>query len=379
MEVTIGFISIFISIIIPGLLFRRFFYFGEFSKQFSTKETVYQSIFYSIIPGIVIQITGGVLYFILRNTNLQVSSIYIIYTDILNGNIILNANTTKFMNSNFVYFLIHIFNTYVLSILLGVITSKLIRYFKLDIKNKIFRFKNQWYYIFSGEILQMKKFKSTINFTGNLYGEKNSITSTTYADILIETSSGIRELYTGFVIDYDLNNQDISILERIYLKNTIRYKKTINNKKGKNKTKTKKVEIPGEIFILSGKDIININLTYLPKTKDLVPSWYDKKQKIYKKVLNIFSISIFLILPLVFIIKKDYIINFSDLLFSSNLKPENFNFLTRLLTYIIFTQFLSLFLPNKTETKLTYKLRFFLFKLLIFIILILIYYFIFYF
>lgn len=381
MDITIGFITIFISIIIPGLLFRRFFYFSEFSKQFSTKETVYQSIFYSIIPGIIIQIIGALLYYIFRSSKLDIPNIYTIYIDILNASTTLNDNTISFLNNSLWLFLIHIFNIYILAVILGIFISRLIRYFKLDIVTKIFRFKNQWYYIFSGEILLMKKFKSAFDIVGNIEGDKNLSTSTTYADVLIENSSGTRELYTGFVIDYDLNNDDISKLERIYLLDAIRYKKIRKRKKsGKEVYKTKKIVIPGEIFILKGKDIININLTYLPsfKKEQILKNKLSKKQKIYSWILNISSTLIFLLFPVVIFINKNYVKEIFT--FSNNLKIEieKFNFFGKLLLFFIIVQLISIFLPNKIDNKLTYRIKSSIYKLIFLIVLIIIFYFLFF-
>lgn len=63
MSITIGFIALFISIVIPGLLFFRFYYYGEFSKQFTTKDQISKIFFFSIIPGIIIQIHSLLIYF----------------------------------------------------------------------------------------------------------------------------------------------------------------------------------------------------------------------------------------------------------------------------------------------------------------------------
>jgi hypothetical protein len=376
MEVTIGFITIFISIIIPGLLFRRFFYFSEFSKQFSTKETVYQSIFYSIIPGIVVQIFGAILYYLIRNPKLNIKEIYVIYGDILNANVNLKEDTIGFLNNNFGIYLIHILNIYILSVILGIFISRLIRYYKLDIITKIFRFKNQWYYIFSGEILLMKKFKSAFDIVGNISGNKNLLTSTTYADILIENSSGRRELYTGFVVDYDLNNDDISVLERIYLLNTVRYKKIKKSKNGKEIVKTKTKNIPGEIFILKGKDIINMNLTYIPSLKKelIIESLASKKQNIYNKIINSSSIFTVVILPIILFFNNDLIINFLTFNDDYKINIEGFNFWGKTLFYFIIIQLISIFLPYKTNEKLTYNIKFVFKKLILLCLLLLVFY-----
>ncbi len=348
MEFTLGFIFIFISIIIPGLLFRRFYYYGEFSKQFSTKENIYQSAFYSIIPGLFIQLLGASLYFKFRKPNLSFFDIYNIHYNILNGSS-LKGKSLSFINDQLLTYLIHTANIFLLSIFLGILFSRLIRLLKIDIHTKLFRFKNQWYYIFSGEILAMKKFKLGPTLIKTINGSKDIKASTTYADILIENNNGNRELYTGYVVDYELNSNDISQLERIYLLDACRY--VIKKKKRK-----KRKAIPGEIFILPGKNIVNINLTYLPPSpvekktdsKDL------RKQRIYLNILGVVTLLEVLFLPIILFINKNHIIKTLDIFYKENSSENTFNFFLRILIYFIITQFISSFLPSKRNGKLTY-------------------------
>lgn len=359
MELTIGFISLFFTIIIPGLLFRRFYYFGEFSKQFSTREHVYQSIFYSIVPGILIQILGLIIYFTFRNPKFKISEIYYIHGDILNGNSVLKESTVGFIDNNLWLYLIHIFNIYVLSVILGYSISRFVRFCEIDLNTKLFRFKNQWYYIFSGEILLMNKFKSASNILGKIDGTKSIITSTTYADILIENNNGKRELYTGYVVDYELCSTDISKLENIYLLDAHRYKRIEKKDKKGNfiKIKTKQKKIPGEVFILSGRNIININLIYLPShfKQEKKNIKFARKQNIYSKLLVFITITELIFLPFILFVNKNELINWFSIIGIEN--TSNINFFNRLFIYLILIQLISVFLPSKIDNKYTLRIK----------------------
>lgn len=226
MNLTLGFIAFFISIIIPGILFRRFFFYGEFSKQFNTKDPVLHSMFLSIVPGIVLQVIGFTFYYFILGYNGSFLDIFTILRDVTSDGTTQTTVATKyFINNHLATFFLYSIGLFLFSILSGYISSRFIRWRKWDKKFKLFRFQNQWYYIFSGEILNMKKFEEAHRVSFNRNGKFNHDVSTTYADILVSMDEDRRELYTGYVVDYDLNSEDISKLDKIYLLDTYRYKK----------------------------------------------------------------------------------------------------------------------------------------------------------
>lgn len=290
MNLTFGFIAFFISIIIPGILFRRYYYYGEFSKQFNTKDPVLHSIFLSIVPGVCLQLVGFYLlskfqYFEIEN--LKVFNVFKDFAYLESKKV--GNDTEDFLNYGLGKFISYSLIIFISSAVIGNLSSRILRAFKLDHKYKIFRFKNQWYYIFSGEVLSFQKFEKAKGLHFNsLPGNQKILT--TYADILIANPQGNRELYTGFVVDYDLNQEDISQLDKIYLLDAYRYKKP--NRSGYNDSgifqntsstndsyefskiddedtysSRKRINIPGDLLVVSGKNILNINLTYIPSKK----------------------------------------------------------------------------------------------------------------
>lgn len=140
----------------------------------------------------------------------------------------------------------------------------IVRWFKLDRRWKTLRYKNQWYYVFSGEVFEFDKFKRATKTLAKI-GRKAKEVQLARADILIKGAEG-GELYTGYVADYDLNPADISKLDNIYLLDAIRYKTSESGILSFNKQYLKidkKKMIPGELFVLSMANMVNINVSYL--------------------------------------------------------------------------------------------------------------------
>lgn len=355
MNLTIGFIAFFVSIVIPGLLFRRFYFYGEFSKQFNTKDPVLHSIFFSIIPGILLQLLCFILYYKILGFNSTFLDIFTIFRDVTSdGTLETKKVTENFINNHITTYFFYTVFVFLFSILVGYITSRTLRWLKWDRKYKLFRFKNQWWYIFSGEVLSMKKFKEAHRVSFNKIENLQYDVSTTYADILVNIKDDIRELYTGYVVDYDLKSEDTTQLDKIYLLDTYRYKrKPKNNDIDENNdapTRDRK-KIPGDLFILSADNIININLTYLPSKEKKV----DKQKK--KKILYAWIVLTYLICTLFFLllhfIYKN--IGLEDTMFERYM--ENTNFFEKALTYLFVNQFLSLFAPIGDKINLSYNLK----------------------
>lgn len=56
MNFTFGLVALFLMLVLPGMIFRRMYFLGEFSKQISIGEPVVKTIIYSTIPSVVIQV-----------------------------------------------------------------------------------------------------------------------------------------------------------------------------------------------------------------------------------------------------------------------------------------------------------------------------------
>lgn len=146
----------------------------------------------------------------------------------------------------------------------------------------------------------------------------------TKADILIETNSEIL-LYSGIVVDYELQADDSRTLSKVMLQNAERY--SIEDNKRIPKT------IPGTLLVVDCSSMKNINLTYV----------YEKplrllKSKIPNTIQLIYGIIIILLIPF-FIFKVENInINLYKTYF-------NLNWFSKFFAYLFIVQLFGLFNP----------------------------------
>lgn len=365
MSLTLGFIAFFVSIIIPGIIFRRFYFYGEFSKQFNTKDPVLHSIFFSIVPGIVIQILSFIIYSLSLDFDSSLLDVYVIFRDITSdGSNGTDKLTEDFINNNLITFLLYSLGVFTFSAFLGWSSSRLIRKRQWDKKYKLFRFKNQWYYIFSGEVLNLRKFEEAHNFSFKRNKSSQQDIFITYADILVSVSeqNDRKELYTGYVVDYDLKSDDITQLDKIYLIDTHRYKKKekilddsgleIKDKKSKEKKPTKsrnRLRVPGDIFVLNAKNIVNLNLTYIPSIHKKVEKEKKEaatKQKRYSRIQGVYIVILVCIIFAHFFYKP---LKLDQTLFANYL--EETGFWGKLLIILLFNQLISFFIPTYSRDK----------------------------
>lgn len=399
MSITLDFILLFILVVIPGLIFKRFYFSGEFSKQFNSKDTVYKSIFYSIIPGIIIQIIAYWLYLVLRSPTFLHADLFCIFNELFAPTTSYSEVTKNFVEEEIHFFLLHEINVFILSAFLGYICYSLIRIFKLDIRFKILRFKNQWYYVFSGEIRSFRKFKHAAYLSINHPKESNKYKYfPPRVDILVQ-GEGTPILYTGLVIDYDLDSENINNIERLYLLGAHKYPITNQGDNletdHENLETNQKTPINGDVFIIKGDKIINMNLTFIPSPERDNDHESTSRKSFKFVVYHIgFYLNILIFIYLTFI--NTPFINAVLPTLTEALK--NHNWFERLFLSIIINFIISLLMPNeqiiKTETtidtttevasestqttdkiKYTYSFKAFLLEFVIGLVLAIIYYF----
>jgi len=379
MSITLDFLLLFLLFVIPGFVFKRIYYFGEFSKQFNIQDPIYKVVFFSVIPGIFFQIFGYLIYWFFHSEEISFYTVLSVFRDISTNPVIeFQTSTNTFLNQYIHYFFIHQFNVNVLAAFFGFILSKGIRAFKLDRKSKIFRFGNQWYYIFSGDIQSFRKFKL---FNNNLAALKPIIsndldkasaipTINDYSyyppliDVLISNSASGGNFYTGYVIDYDLNPKDIHSLDKIYLKYPYRYRGIRENDDlEKFEVKGSKVKIPieGDFLVLNASEIRSMNVTYIPSPDDYLRS-KNKTKTLFLKIIYIVGLIFNTLLFLEIIFLKGEYSKYILPNYISNSIINDFNVFMRVIVAMGLNLIVALFLPvykynklDKEISEITYK------------------------
>jgi hypothetical protein len=161
MEIAWNSVILFLLFIFPGIVFRRFYYVGEFSKQFNSSNWI-NNFYISLIPGLIIQIFS---YFIF--INLIYKKLYPQETPNFNNYIFLNSIYIKLRSNSLPeelfdfelicwilgYMLVVIFSSFIIAQLCW----KIVRTLDWDKKYSPLRFNNYWHYYLSaknfGEVL----------------------------------------------------------------------------------------------------------------------------------------------------------------------------------------------------------------------------------
>ena len=209
---TVFYIMIFIF---PGIIFRKFYFRGNFTRQFSQGnifERFILTLFFSIIS---ISLSVGVILFFRYILEIRFLN-SISYKTIIN--ILNNIKAEKIpdeFKTNAFDFLVLASLIYAISAFLGALLHSLVVIFKLDIIFPVFRFNHPWHYIVTGK---------------------------TY-DILLE--------------------KETNKVESILVKDCYKYHFPEENSK-----EYKKKLIPGSVMCFSRENIVNFNLTHVIRDKD---------------------------------------------------------------------------------------------------------------
>lgn len=235
-------------LVIPGIIFRKLYFFSEFSRQYGQENQVIKTIFLALIPGSVNAITGYFLFdnfFIDVDLGAVIDSYKDFSSDTMRYQSTEGTSLELMFRSKVLPFLGFIYST---AIILGVLSGRCVRYSNIDAKLKLLRFQNKWFYMFSGHHRKLPKFKSV--------GGKDRRFLFTQADILVDTNSEPK-LYSGIVLDYELQSKNCDELSKVILKNASRYSRSTVDSSRSVKP------IPGNFLVVDCHNLININLTYV--------------------------------------------------------------------------------------------------------------------
>lgn len=334
----------------PGVLFRKFYFSGQFGNQFE-QGNLLERFLWSLFLSFVCLSGVSLMFFLLAYfwdlhplENIDFEKISCIFQSLSK-----NEFPTPFSNkSDFTGFLILIFIIYFISASFGSIAHNIIRAFSFD-RFSIFKFKNKWYYL-----SQAYKENGVSRKIGDVY--------TTFVDVLVKNNTK-DELYRGILNNFILDKEDK--LENIILSKAYKFvsiEKTeiqkidsIDQSIENNENiftlhrdyvdkKVYKKSIDGNLLVLSKENITNINFTYV-KTSNKVKYWkgyfYD-----FLKILYLITVVGLVIFPFLQI-KYSY--------FESIWNKIVFSLTTSLVLIILLNIIGELLKIKISETKTNYK------------------------
>ncbi|WP_442588795.1 hypothetical protein ACSBL2_22425 [Pedobacter sp. AW31-3R] len=234
-SVTLFSFAYIVILIVPGIIFKRFFFQGAFSGQFNTgifADRIITSLFWGILVQIISILTFS------RIINVSYLD-WRIMLQTLYRNVVENKlpNATP---DQLLYVLFYAIYSVVLAAVLGFFLFKVIRMLGLDLKFPAFRFLNQWHYYFKGEILRTPEFKMT---------GRGRVLSTE-VDLMLRDNDGKSNLFSGLLTQYTLNAKNE--LDTLYLTGASRFSQSQDGMK----------HIPGDIFIIPFSTVQNMNIRY---------------------------------------------------------------------------------------------------------------------
>lgn len=246
-EVAVSSILLIVIVLFPGLIFRRFYYWSKFTKQFvkgEWSERIVTSIFWGIISQVITLLLISYILSILQIKLLEKDIIEKIRDFSFANMDIEEARSLLFFILGYILFSI------IVAGLLGLFLYKFVRWFGIDIKIEAFRYSNQWHYIFQGEVPKSKK---QVLFP--------------WVDVTLTTQQedGKQKMIQGVLKDYQIN-ATTGDLEYLYLEKAERYSHTQKDFK----------KILSDIFVIPSQNIVDLNIRYKYKEKKDYTNIYRK-------------------------------------------------------------------------------------------------------
>ncbi|MCZ2479054.1 hypothetical protein G9H64_09965 [Aquirufa nivalisilvae] len=228
-----------IVFLLPGILFRKGYFSGEFSKQFLSRD-FFQLFINTLIPSIFIYLIAWPICYLLGWTY-----DFRIILGLIASSENLNLCSIEAIINYQLPIIVFLIIINLSSFCVGISLNIVVRRNWLDVKYTVFRYENIWHYILTA------KFFHTNRSQFELSREEIDDIEISYCVALV-CIGGENILYNGILIDYQLSHD--GGLDMIYLKDAKR--RLINKPSGKYEN------IDGSIFVLKYENVINLNLTF---------------------------------------------------------------------------------------------------------------------
>lgn len=247
MNLLVGSLLLFI-LIAPGIIFRYAYLQGTYAKQ-TFRVSAIDEIFWALAPALFFQFLGVIVLEAFFDYNVRIDFVYNLLTGEASG---IDFDIVK---ASFLSFFIYTTILIVIAATAGFLIRFVVRKLQLDLRYPFLRLNNEWYYLFSGEILDLL----------DAPGESKNI-EMIQIDALVNTGEGIM-IYCGTLENYYLSKDNG--LDRLYLSNV--YRRKFQDDSGTDPAPTGYAErflndryysMPGDLFVITYDKIINLNITY---------------------------------------------------------------------------------------------------------------------
>jgi len=256
--------SLFLFILIsPGLLFRFSYLQGSYAKL-AFKVSAVDEILWALIPALILHLNAIWWIENVVNTPVNLDVIYQLVTA--------KDTDLTIVKQSLLSFLFYITILIGLGILFGLLTRLTVRKLRLDLHWKFLRFGNEWYYLLSGEMLNVEERTQGQTWLADSFGFlKNSLQPKVQVELIqidavVKSSEGDL-IYSGILKDYFLSKDNG--LDRIYLTNVYRrvFKNDLDDDDRNpgfmaRDTDERYYAMPGDFFVLTYDKIQNLNITY---------------------------------------------------------------------------------------------------------------------
>ncbi len=234
------------GLLLPGIAFRRFYYTGEFSRQYFS-DNLGQLAFRVFVPSLIAQALLAV-GLLVSQANEPLRLLRALVGKAFAPGISVGEFTVETV--------LVLCAAEVALILVagaaGVVLQYLILRTGLDRRTRLLRFKNHWHYTLRGGIREFPEVRSL--FQGNL----EQVVSTSI-EVLVSSSEGDL-IYDGILADYELSADNQ--LDRLILAAGVS-RRPISAGADPLRTRAEHFAVSGDFFVIPAREIKNINISYV--------------------------------------------------------------------------------------------------------------------